>query len=81
MQDIYISVGGKLAGGSWKVLAHDFSANEASSTVDDLGSEIDAVYTKSINKTFKAGIKYAAYNAGDLSVDTDKVWVWLEAKF
>ena len=81
LQDIYISVGGKLAGGSWKVAAHDFSADEASSIVDDLGSEIDAAYTKSINKTFKAGIKYAAYNAGDLSVDTDKVWVWLEAKF
>ncbi len=81
LQDIYVSVGGKLAGGSWKVVAHDFSADEASSTVDDLGSEIDAVYTKSINKTFKVGIKYAAYNAGDLSVDTDKIWVWLEAKF
>jgi hypothetical protein len=39
------------------------------------------VYAKAINKTFKAGIKYAAYNAGDTKVDTDKVWVWLEAKF
>lgn len=81
LQDIYVSVGGKLAGGSWKIIAHDFSADESSSTVDDLGSEIDAVYVKAINKTFKAGIKYAAYNAGDIKVDADKVWVWLEAKF
>lgn len=81
LQDIYVSVGGKLAGGSWTVVAHDFSADESSSTVDDLGSEIDAVYAKAINKTFKAGIKYAAYNAGDIKVDADKVWVWLEAKF
>lgn len=81
LQDIYVSVGGKLAGGSWKVISHNFSADKASSTVDDLGSEIDSVYTKSINKTFKAGIKYAAYNAGDINVDTDKIWVWLEAKF
>jgi hypothetical protein len=81
LQDIYVSVGGKLAGGSWKIVAHDFSADDASSTVDDLGSEIDAVYSKAINKTFKAGIKYAAYSAGDIKVDTDKVWVWLEAKF
>jgi hypothetical protein len=81
LQDIYVSVGGKLAGGSWKIVAHDFSADDSSETVDDLGSEIDAVYVKAINKTFKAGIKYAAYNAGDIKVDADKVWVWLEAKF
>jgi hypothetical protein len=84
LQDLYVSVGGKLAGGAWKVVAHDFSADESSNTVDDLGSEIDAVYSKAINKTFKAGIKYAAYNAGDAGagkVDTDKVWVWLTAKF
>jgi len=81
LQDIYVSVGGKLAGGSWKVVAHDYSADDASNTVDDLGSEIDAVYVRAINKTFKAGIKYAAYNAGDIKVDADKVWVWLEAKF
>jgi hypothetical protein len=84
LQDIYVSVGGKLAGGAWKVVAHDFSADESSNTVDDLGSEIDAVYSKAINKTFKAGIKYAAYNAGDAGagkVDADKVWVWLTAKF
>lgn len=81
LQDIYVSVSGKLAGGSWKVVAHDFSADDSSATVDDLGSEIDAVYAKAINKTFKAGIKYAAYNAGDINVDADKVWVWLEAKF
>ena len=81
LQDIYVSVGGKLAGGSWKIVAHDYSADESSDSVDDLGSEIDAVYAKAINKTFKAGIKYAAYNAGDIKVDADKVWVWLEAKF
>lgn len=81
LQDIYASVGGKLAGGSWKVVYHDFSADDSSDTVDDLGSEIDAVYTKAINKNFKAGIKYAAYNAGDIKVDADKLWVWVQAKF
>jgi len=86
LQDIYVSVGGKLAGGSWKIIAHDFSADDSTNAIDDLGSEIDAVYAKAINKTFKAGIKYAAYNASDYNddvkkVDTDKLWVWLEAKF
>jgi len=87
LQDIYVSVGGKLAGGSWKVVGHDFSADDGTAGADDFGSEIDVVYAKAINKTFKAGIKYAAYNADDAGtgtsplVDTDKVWVWLEAKF
>ena len=86
LQDIYVSVGGKLAGGSWTVVAHDFSADDSTNAIDDLGSEIDAVYAKAINKTFKAGIKYAAYFASDYNddvkkVDTDKLWVWLEAKF
>ena len=81
LQDIYVSLGGKLAGGSWKVVAHNYTADDSSATVDHLGSELNAVYTKAINKTFKAGIKYAAYNAIDYKVDTDKVWIWLSAKF
>jgi len=81
LQDFYVSVGGKLAGGAWKVVAHDFTADQSSAMVDHLGSEIDAVYTKALNKTFKVGFKYAAYNAIDYKVDTDKVWVWVQAKF
>jgi hypothetical protein len=60
LQDIYVSLGGKLAGGSWEIIALDFYADESSSTIDDLGSEIDAAYVKAINKAFKVGIKYAA---------------------
>ena len=33
---------------------------------------------------YKADIKYAAYSAGDAAagkVDTDKVWLWVSAKF
>ncbi|MDP7592473.1 MAG: alginate export family protein [Litorilituus sp.] len=81
LQDMYVSVGGKLAGGSWKVVAHDFTADDSLSTLDHLGSEVDATYTKAINKTFKLGFKYAAYNAIDYKVDTDKIWLWIQAKF
>jgi len=81
LQDIYASVGGKLAGGSWKIVYHDFSADDSSDTVDDLGSEIDAVYAKALSKRFKVGVKYAAYNAGDIKVDADKLWLWVQAKF
>lgn len=84
LQDIYVSLSGKALAGKWAVVYHDFSADEASATVDDLGSEINAVYSQPINKVLSAGIKYAAYSAGDADagkVDTDKLWVWLSAKF
>ena len=84
LSDIYASVGGKLAGGKWAVAYHKFDADEASEAVDDLGSEIDAVYSKSFAKNYSAGIKLAAYSAGDDTagkVDTNKVWVWMNAKF
>ena len=82
--DLYASVSGKAFSGSWTVALHDFSADEATDTVDDLGTEINAVYTKKFAKNYSAGIKYAAYSAGDSAagkVDTDKVWLWVGAKF
>jgi len=84
LSDLYASVGGKLAGGKWAVIVHKFDADQASATVDDLGSEINAVYSRPINKHYTAGIKFASYSAGDNTagkVDTDKVWLWLNAKF
>lgn len=82
--DMYASIGGKLAGGKWSVVYHKFDADKASDSVDDLGSEIDAVYTKSFTKNYSAGIKIASYSAGDTTagkVDTDKVWIWATVKF
>lgn len=82
--DLYASISGKAFGGAWAVVLHDFSADEASTTVDDLGTEINAVYTKKFSKNYSAGIKYAAYSAGDVAsgkVDTDKFWLWVGAKF
>jgi hypothetical protein len=82
--DLYASVSGKAFGGSWTLVLHDFSADESTATVDDLGSEVNAVYVKKFAKNYKAGIKYAAYSAGDAAagkVDTDKVWLWVSAKF
>ena len=84
LADLYASVGGKIAGGKWAVIYHKFDADEASETVDDLGAEIDAVYSKSFTKNYSAGIKLASYSAGDATagkVDTNKVWFWLNAKF
>jgi hypothetical protein len=82
--DLYASVSGKAFGGGWTLVFHDFSADESTATVDDLGSEVNAIYVKKFAKNYKAGIKYAAYSAGDAAagkVDTDKVWLWVSAKF
>ena len=85
LADIYASVGGKVAAkGKWAVAFHKFDADKASDTVDDLGSEINAVYSHSFTKNYSAGIKLAAYSAGDNTagkVDTNKVWVWSSVKF
>jgi len=84
LADLYASVAGKVAGGKWAIIYHKFDADEASATVDDLGAEINAVYSKSFTKNYSAGIKLASYSAGDATagkVDADKVWLWLNAKF
>ncbi len=81
--DLYVTVGGEAFSGKWSVTYHDFSADE-NSAADDLGSEIDAIYKKSFNKHFSAGVKFALYEAGDLTtdkVDTDKVWLWTTLTF
>lgn len=78
LTDLYISLAGKLAGGKWEIAYHDFEADKGSA---DLGSELDISYGKGFGKNYSAGVKYAAYSAGDTLVDTDKVWLWLGAKF
>lgn len=84
LSDIYISFSGKVMSGKWVVTYHDFSADENSVEVDDLGSEVNLSYGRKFAKTYSAGIKYAAYSAGDEAagkVDTDKLWLWVSAKF
>jgi len=54
------------------------------SAIDDLGSELDLSYVRKYGKHYSAGMKYAAYSAGDVGagkVYTDKLWVWLGLKF
>ncbi|MFQ3237120.1 MAG: hypothetical protein ACI9C4_002698 [Paraglaciecola sp.] len=79
--DTSITFAGKALGGGWKVIYHNFEADDASDAVDDLGSELNLSYVKKFAKHYTAGIKYAAYSAGDIKVDADKLWVWVGAKF
>ncbi|WP_257255054.1 alginate export family protein, partial [Endozoicomonas sp. SESOKO3] len=54
LKDLYASVGGKLFGGKWSVTYHDFTADEETATVEDLGKEIDLVYSKKFGKHYNA---------------------------
>ncbi|MBI5862690.1 MAG: hypothetical protein HZB64_11030 [Rhodocyclales bacterium] len=46
------------------------------------GAEWDLQATKAIAKNYLVGIKYATFNAKTAGfVDTDKFWLWAEAKF
>lgn len=79
--DVSVTATGKLAGGAWSVIYHDFSADEESTEVDDLGSEIDLSYVRKFEGGYSAGIKYAAYSGDSGRQDTDKLWIWTSASF
>ena len=78
LNDTYAKVAGKVAGIKLAAIYHDFSSDEDS---DDLGSEINLLAAKKFDDNFSAGIKFAQYSEGDTGTDTDKLWVWAEAKF
>ncbi|MDC0602677.1 alginate export family protein [Aliiglaciecola sp.] len=79
--DTSFTLTGKAGSGKWLVSYHDFEADEASDTIDDLGSEIDLQYTGKFSKHYSYGLKYAAYSGESGRVDTDKLWLWVGAKF
>lgn len=82
--DMSVTVSGKVAGVKLMAVYHEFEADDSSSTVDDLGSELDLLVSKTFSDNYSAGIKYAMYSAGDEAagkVDTDKGWLWVSAKF
>jgi hypothetical protein len=79
--DTSVSFSGKVAGGKWLAVYHDFSADESSDTVDDLGSEINLQYVRPFAKHYTAAIKYATYSGESGRVDADKLWLWVSTKF
>lgn len=79
--DTYAKAVGKVAGVKLVAVYHDFSTDKDG---DDLGSEIDLLAGMSFENNMSAGIKYANYSEGDKAydiVDTQKFWLWGEAKF
>lgn len=81
LEDLYLSVNGKLQEFEWQLVYHDF---EADSPATDLGEEVNLLVTRKFAERYTVGLKYAAYDAGDVTsgkVDTDKLWVWLNVTF
>lgn len=84
LADLYIGAAGKAAGGKWAVTFHSYSADESTAAVDDLGSEINALYATKIAGKYPLGVKVASYSAGDDAagkVDTTKLWIWTGVSF
>lgn len=81
LQDLKFSLSGGFAGGKWIVAYHDFSSDDSAGGVDDLGSEINAQYTKKFAGKYNVGIKFGSYDAGDIKVDTNKFWMWVGTRF
>lgn len=80
LEDTYFSVSGKAAGVKLVGVFHSFSEDEGGA---DLGTEIDLLAVKKFTKHYSAGLKYASFSADSSSAltDTDKVWLWGQAKF
>lgn len=78
LEDSFISVSTQLMGAKLALIYHDFKADVGGA---DYGSEIDVLVAKKLSKTYSVGIKYGSYDADTRGVDTDKLWIWGEAKF
>ena len=81
LEDLSFTVTGPLFGGKVLAAYHEFDADEATAEISDLGSELNLQYVTKFAEHFSLGVKYATYDAGDIKVDTDKVWVWVGLKF
>lgn len=80
VEDAYVGFTAPLLGGNLAAWYHDFSAERGSS---QYGDEIDVSYAHPIPgvKGLVGLIKYAAYDADEFSVDTDKLWAQLQYSY
>ena len=82
--DTYLNLGGKIGSGNWSVVYHNFSADDSTPVIDDLGNELDLQFLYPISENYSLGLKYARYSDGDAAAvkpQTDKFWVWFTARF
>lgn len=84
INDLYFSVGTKIAGVKVLAVYHVFGSDEDNvAGDDDLGSEYGLLVAKAFGN-YGLSLKYAAYSEGDNSfnkADVDKLWLTATAKF
>lgn len=79
LEDVYLGAGTALYGVKLDAIYHDYRADQGNA---HYGAEWNLQATKAIDKNYLVGIKYATFNAKTAGfVDTDKFWLWAEAKF
>lgn len=80
LKDTYLSAGTALAGVKLGAVYHDFRADSGGGKY---GTEWDLVATKAFDKNYVLGLKYGGFSSASVPtrVDTNKVWLWAEAKF
>lgn len=78
LKDGYVSAATTVLGTRLEAIYHDFRADSNSTRY---GTEWDLWAVKPIDKTYSVGAKYAGYSAKGFAVDTEKFWLWVEAKF
>lgn len=77
LEDLYLQVGGALAGIKLQAVYHEFSADQGGA---DYGSELDLLAAKKFGDVTLLA-KYAQYNADDFATDTDKFWLMAQVAF
>lgn len=78
LHDRYVKVGGQTLGARWLLAYHNYASDQGSI---DQGQELNGVVSYAVQKQTTLGAKFAAYQAGDVGVDTQKFWLWAEYKY
>jgi hypothetical protein len=78
LEDTYLKFSTKLSDYKFTVMYHDFSAEDSG---NDYGSEIDLSLVRKFSKNYSLVLKYAAYSAGDIKVDANKLWLMFTASY
>lgn len=83
IDDAYLSLATAIAGGTATFVYHDYSAEQRTATVDDLGDEFNLQWVRPIRNNYQYGVKYADYSQGDLAAKADKqiFWTWVQMTF
>lgn len=77
IEDLQFTLSTQVLGATWMAVYHDFEAEDGGA---NYGDELDISVARKFGKV-GALLKYAAYDADEFGVDTDKVWLQLQVDF